>query len=111
MKIEIKLKSETIFAINKLLQAVYDTPQPIDLNQRIYRSISFDLADKFDKLHKSNVKKSNLFDNNKTYKVSLKIYEAWALEKIIINMLPTVNNDLHKNILQSTASIINQKLT
>lgn len=110
MKVELKLKIDTVFAINKLLQTVYDTKQPIELNQKIYRSIGFDIADKFDKLQKSNIKKATLFDNKKLHKVTLKIHEGWALYNIIVNLLPTVNNHQAQTALQVTADKIHQQL-
>jgi hypothetical protein len=110
MKIELKLKIDTIFAINKLLQTVYDVELSTAVNQKIYRSIGFDLADKFDKLEKSNIKKATLFDNKKIHKVTLKFHEGWALYNIIINLLPTVNNHQAQTILQATADKIHQQL-
>lgn len=110
MKVELKLKIDTIFAINKLLQTVYDAQQPTSLNQKIYRSIGFDIADKFDKLEKSNIKKATLFDNKKTHKVTLKLHEGWALYNIIINLLPSVNNHQAQTILQATADKIHPQL-
>jgi hypothetical protein len=111
MKLEIKIKIETIFAINRLLQGVYSAEAPSLLTQKIYGSICFDLADKFDKLQKSNIKKATLFDNKKKHKVSLKFYEAWALHSIIINLLPTVNNPLSISLLQETADSIHKQLS
>lgn len=111
MKVELKLNIDTIFAINKLLQQVYDTNTPMEITQKIYRSIGFDLADKFDKLKKSNIKKATVFDTKKKYKVSLKFYEAWALFNIIMNLLPTINNDLSKSQLQATANELHKQIS
>lgn len=111
MKVELKLKIETIFAINKLLKGVYETALPMELTQKIYRSIGFDLADKFDKLQKSNFKKSTLFDEKKKHKVTLKLYEAWALYNIILNLVQTVDNPLSKTLLQATADNLHKQLS
>ena len=110
MKVELKLNIDTIFAINKVLQNVYDGTTPELMVQKVYRSIAFDLADKFDKLQKNNQKKATLFDAKKKHKIAIKYHEAWALWHIITHFIPSVNNDLSKVQLQLTADTIHQKL-
>ena len=110
MKVELKIKIDTIFAINKILQNVYDGKSAIELTQKIYRSIGFELADKFDKLQKANIKKNTLFDSKKKHKITFKFHEAWALYNIIMNFLPLVNDHYSKTILQSTADALHQNL-
>jgi hypothetical protein len=76
MNIEIRVRIETIFAINRLLQGVYEAEVPMEVTQKIYRSMGFELADKFDKIQKSNIKKPTLFDYKKLHKITLKFHEG-----------------------------------
>lgn len=110
MKIELKLNNDTIVAINELLSYVYDMEKSNDKKVNVYRSIGFDLADKFDSKAKQLVKKSTLFDAKKKHKITLKYYEAWALE-IILRELFTMSDD-HYNRFRVNLVIdnLNQKL-
>ena len=109
MKIEFKTSNDCLMAINKILQEIYKLPVSLDTRENVYKSIGFDLADKFDAKYKSQIKKANLFENKKI-KVSLKYHEAWALEAIIRDWSDNLNNDYQKSLLSNLTDIINQKL-
>jgi len=109
MKIEIHITPDALMAVNKILKRVYELPVSVNKEEKVYRSIGFDLADKFEKKCKSQIKKANLFDKKKV-KITLMYHEAWALEAIINSLLWIVHNDYQDSLLQSLAHSINQKL-
>lgn len=111
MKIELKINTDTIVALGKLLEMVYDLPVSSDKRENIYKSIGYDLADKFSSKAKSLIKKANLFDN-KTHKIKLKYHEAWALEEItreLTEIFPD-KNPYRQTLYQKTLDQLNQKL-
>lgn len=109
MKIELKISINALMAANKILKEIYNLPVSMDKRENVYKSIGFDLADKFDSKCKAQIKKANLFEKKKV-KVTLKYHEAWALEAIIQDLLDTVTNDYQKSLLTSLTHSLNQKL-
>ncbi|AMA49429.1 hypothetical protein [Flavobacterium covae] len=109
MKIELKINADTVLAVNELLKNVYQMERTIDKRQQVYRSIGFDLADKFDTKAKELVKKSTLFDAKKKHKISLKFHEAWALEAILYELLHTTENEYYKVLVAKVISHLNEK--
>ncbi|UAB84998.1 hypothetical protein INR75_02915 [Zunongwangia sp. SCSIO 43204] len=108
MKVELKLKPDTLIAVNKLLQKVYDLPVSTDKRENVYKSIGFDLADKLDKKHKNLIKKADLF-SDKAIKITLKYHEAWALEEILMELIAEEDNPYYKTLQQSMINKINEK--
>ena len=109
MKVELKISTDTLMAANEILKKIYSLPVSNDKRENIYKSIGFDLADKFDAKCKARIKKANLFDNKKV-KLTLAYHEAWALEAIIQDLLDQViNNEYQKALLRSLTNSINQK--
>ncbi len=108
MKIELHLSPDTLIAANELLKDIYYLPVSMDKRENVYKSIGFDLADKFDAKAKSQIKKANLFEKKKI-KLTLKYHEAWALEAVIQDLLETVTNEYRKALLLNLANSINQK--
>lgn len=108
MKIQLKLTPDTVLAIDKLLfpNAVGTTKQ-----QRVLLSIMYELAEIFEKRAKKITRSTDLFNAKKKISISLKYYEAWALEQIIRNLINLEDNLYRKNLLQKTADEINQKLS
>ncbi|WP_268846770.1 hypothetical protein [Flavobacterium aestivum] len=110
MKVEIKLNNDSILAVNELLQHIYDMGKSNDKKTNVYRSIGFDLADKFDSKAKELVKKSTLFDVNKKHKFSLKFHEAWALEIILRELFTYTENHYVRLKVNIVIDCLNQKL-
>lgn len=90
MKIETKLTSDQIFAVAKLLEQVYDTYPEIKKQDKLVRSIAFDIADKFTTKQRTIYKSNTLFDQKKKYRVTLKFHEAVTLNVIIAYFLPSI---------------------
>ena len=109
MKVELRLKPDTVVAVNKLLQKVYKMPVSNDKRENVYKSIGFDLADKTDKKYKSLIKKADLF-SDKPIKITLKYHEAWALEEILMELIVEEDNPYYKMLSQSMINKLNEKL-
>lgn len=109
MKIELNLTAEEIFSIHTVINPVY-AAKAITREGKVIQSIGFELADKFDSKQKSLKKKQNLFDTKKRHKVSLKAYEADALEKILINQRQYLDIPYMLNHVQKVIDTLNQKL-
>ena len=109
MKIVIHISLDTLMAANEILKEIYNLPVSLDKRENVYKSIGFDLADKFDGKCKTQIKKANLFENKKI-KISLMYHEAWALEEIIQDLSDIVKNDYRKALLLNLTNIINQKI-
>lgn len=109
MKIELNISTDALMAANKILKEIYNLPVSNDKRENVYKSIGFDLADKFDKKCKTQIKKANLFEKKKI-KLSLKYHEAWALEAIIQDLIgEVIHNEYQKALLTNLTHIINQK--
>ncbi|AUX17373.1 hypothetical protein [Flavobacterium columnare] len=98
-KINLKLTYDQIFAVSKLTHQVYDLPPTVNPNEKEMRSIAYDIADKFMNKYKSIIKKGDVFDKKKTYKMALKFNEAKGLYRIIFDLLGTVNDVYYRAIL------------
>ncbi|QSS96607.1 hypothetical protein [Psychroflexus sp. ALD_RP9] len=111
MKIKLQLKPDTIIALDRLLEMLWDLPVSLDKRENVYKSIGYDLAEKFSSKAKSIIKKANLFET-KTKAISLKYHEAWALEIIINELLEHFpdKNEYRKSLLTSLSNNLNQKL-
>lgn len=109
MKIELKMNNDTLMAIAKMLQGVYTMPVSMDRREKVYRSISYDLADKFDAKYRTKIKKSDLFDQKKLTKFSLKFHEAFALQQILMDLIQEVDNDLNRTLAQKVINALDQK--
>lgn len=110
MKVETKLTADQIFAVAKLLEQVFNLYPAITYSQKATRSIAYDLEEKFSAKCKDIVKKSSLFEANKTYKMTLKYHEALCLQRIINNLITTVNTVKSANDLRTIHDFLHQKL-
>ncbi|WP_306353689.1 hypothetical protein [Flavobacterium sp. '19STA2R22 D10 B1'] len=110
MKVELTLTNDSILAVNELLSHVYNMEKSNDKQENVYRSIGFELADKFDSKAKELIKKSSLFNVKKKYKFSLKYYEAWALEIILKELFSYTNNHYTRLQVNLIIDRLNQKL-
>lgn len=111
MKIDLKLNNDSVLAVNELLQHIYDMEKSNDKKVNVYRSIGFDLADKFDSKAKQLIKKSTLFDAKKIHKIGLKFHEAWALEIILRELFTYTDNHYVRIRVNVIIDTLNQKLT
>jgi hypothetical protein len=109
MKIEL-YTSDQVFAVAKLLEQVYNLSPSTTSDQKATRSIAFDLEEKFSSKRKQLIKNNNLFEVGKTYKMKLKYHEELALQRIIFDLLATVNAEKPKFDLQNILNFLNQKL-
>lgn len=96
-------------AINSVLKGVYELPVSNVERENIYKSIGFDLADKFDSKCKSQVRKASLFDSKKKNKITLKFHEAWALHQILMDTLDYVNNAYQKTLISKVIHFLNER--
>jgi len=110
MKIELQLTNDQLMAINNQLQKVYEMPVSTDQRENVYKSIAFDLADKFDKKCKNLIKKASLFSQKKKIKISLKFHEAWALQAVLMELIIYMDNEYQKTLIQKTINALDEKL-
>jgi hypothetical protein len=110
MKIELRINNDTLLAVHKIIQKVYELPVSVDKIENVYKTIGYDLADTFDKKVKTKIKKSDLFDQKKLTKFTFKFYEAWALHRILIELLPYAGNKFLANQIQNVINKLDQKL-
>jgi hypothetical protein len=110
MKTDLKLTADQVFALEKLLQQVYNLYPATTQEQKATRSIAFDLDEKFSSKRKQIIKNNNLFEQKKRYKISLKYHEALALQRIIFDLLDTVNSEKPKFDLKNVHDFLHQKL-
>lgn len=97
-------------AINKYLQQIYKLQVSQDKTEKIYRSIGYDLADKFDSKWKATLRKHDLFDQKKLNKITLKFHEAWALQKILTDLHSSEDSDYIANLILNVINTLDQKL-
>lgn len=109
MNIELKLTPDQVFAVAKLLEQVYDT-NPIDINQKVMRSIAIEVADIYIKKQHSLYKKQTLFDAKKLHKITLKFHEAFALHSVLESLMYTVQDIYCRTILHKLINTLHQKI-
>ncbi|QYS89083.1 hypothetical protein [Flavobacterium davisii] len=109
MKITLKINADSISAVNKLTHQIVYNSSP-DKEVKLVQSICFDLAKKFQKAHQNSIENNNLFNSSKKQTINLKYHEAYALEKMIMLLIQSVNDDLARNSLNKIKDFINQKI-
>lgn len=110
MIVPLKLNNDTIIAVDALLKKIYELPVSISKEENVYKSIGYELADKFDKKTKQHLRKASLFDQKKLTKFTLKFHEAWALHEILLELKIFSENDYKKMLIQTLINTLNQKL-
>lgn len=110
MKIELKMNNDTLVSIHRLLENLYMLNLSVITQENVYKSIGFDLAEKFEKKLKTRIKNATLFDAKKKIKISLKTHEAWALKEIAVNLITTIDAPFQQNQLQKLINTLDQKL-
>jgi hypothetical protein len=102
--------SDQIFAVAKLLQYVYELYPAATSEQKATRSIAFDLEEKFTAKRKELIKKNDLFESRKFHKIKLKYHEELALQRIIFDLISTVNPVEPRRNLQVVHDYLHQKI-
>jgi hypothetical protein len=102
--------ADQIFAVSKLLEQVYNLYPATTKDQKAVRSIAFDLEEKFSSKRKQLIKNHTLFEDQKRHKVKLKYHEELALQRIIFDLLGTVNAEKPKFDLQNVHDWLHKKL-
>lgn len=110
MKIKIELSSDQIMAVCKLLDLLEHLSPTVKPDDKLIRSIAFEVWDKFQTLKKKLVKRHNLFDS-KPSNVSFKYYEAYGLQKIIRELLPLISDQYTSIIVSKLSNELDQKLS
>lgn len=109
MKIELKISPDQLLATASVLEDV-DTVRALTINEKLLLSIAYDLKDKICQKSTKTKRKTDLFSTGKKVTVSLKYYEAWALEKILIERKAVLVNDFSKSMVQTVINLLNQQL-
>lgn len=109
MKIDLKLSTDQIMAICKLLELLEHLAPTTKPEDKLIRSIAFEVWDKFQTLKKKLVKSQDLFDTKKK-KVALKYHEAYGLLKIIRDTEPLIDENYTKAIANKLNNELDQKL-
>ena len=111
MKVKLTTKTDTILALNRLLEMIWDLPVSTDKRENVYKSIGYDLSEKIGLKAKNIIKKSELC-KNKEISISLKYHEAWALEQIVTELLENFTdvNEYRNSLVNSFKDALNQKL-
>lgn len=111
MKLKLKLTPDAILAIDKLLLRICPMNTVGNTKEeRVLLSIKYELAEIFEKRAKKITRSTDLFNLKKKISISLKYHQAWALEKIIRDLINLEDNTYRKTLLQQVADEINQKL-
>lgn len=109
MKLE-PYTADQIFAVAKLLEQVYNLYPATTSDEKLTRSIAFDLEEKFAAKRKQLIKKNDLFEARKVHKIKLKYHEELALQRIIFDLINSVNADEPKRNLQAVHDYLHKKL-
>lgn len=110
MKVKTKLKPDTIRIVNNLLQEVYSMQFPTKKMERLYLSVTYELADKFAAKTKALIKNMNLLNSNKKHEITLKYYQAVVLQSFLSSCVILEANPYNKSILDQFINQLDQKL-
>lgn len=109
MKIELKISPDQLLATASVLEDI-DTVRAATIHGKLMLSIAYDLKDKICSKSSKTKRRPDVFSKGKKVSVSLKYYEAWALEKILIERKAVLQNDFNKSMVQTVINLLNQKL-
>lgn len=111
MKVVLKLNQDQLIAVSSLLVKLYDLNfNEVDKAQKVAVSVGLRLADAFDKKRKTNLKKSDLFDQKKQIKFTLDYYEAWALKNLCVELFSWIDTDFKKFCVQKVIEKLDPKV-
>ncbi|MGC1471521.1 MAG: hypothetical protein WA775_02920 [Psychroserpens sp.] len=109
MKVEINISNDTLVALNKQTQRVYELPIINNKEHKVVLSISYGIAEKFQKKYSSRVQNQSLFDTKKRIKMSLRFHEAWALQILLETVVDGMDNLYHKSLISALINQLDQK--
>jgi len=111
MKVKLTLSKDTIICVSNMLTRLYALEVSTNQRENIYKSIGFDLADKFHTKARTLKKSADLLNQKQKSQVSLKFHEAWALHEIIQELLDYVLlNDYEQNLISLLLAQIHPKI-
>lgn len=100
-KIKLQLSKPTILCVSGMLNKIYELPVSNIQQENIYKSIGYDLAEKFHKKAITIKKTTSLKPGKNKSDVSLKYHEAWALHEILHDLLQIIPLDTYYQALIS----------
>lgn len=109
MKIELKISPDQLLATASVLEDV-DTVRAASSHEKLMLSIAYDLKDKLCSKSSKAKRRPDVFSKGKKVTISLKFYEAWALEKILIERKAVLVNDFSKSMVQTVINLLNQQM-
>lgn len=93
-----------------MLNKIYELPVSNDQQQNIYKSIGYDLADKFHTKAKHIKKTTDLLNAKNKHDITLKFHEAWALHEILHDILQIIQLDTYyQNLISNLLNTLHQK--
>lgn len=110
MVIEIKMTNDQVMVINQTLQQLYAVSPKSSGDGKVWLSIGLELADSFDTKAKKAIKTHGIFDVKKKKKITLKYYQAYALERLLVVMIQHLRTPYELNCVQLVIAQLNQKL-
>ncbi|MDB0600718.1 hypothetical protein PL373_06075 [Tenacibaculum maritimum] len=110
MTLKFKFTNDMLMATHQILKNVYNPTSSLLKEQKIIRSIGFELADLFEKKCKKQIEKVSLFDQTKKTTLSLKYHQAWALQSLIIDLIYLHDSPFQKVQLQKIINLIDKEL-
>lgn len=111
MNLKLKLSSDQILATAKILEMVYESYPTTNPQEKLTKSISFDLSDKFTSKQRKICKSDDIFDSKKEFGIALKYHEAFTLYLVIQHFLPSVPKEEKRYFdLLNLSNYLHQKL-
>ena len=110
MVIELKITNDQLMVVNQMLQQLYMISPKASGEGKVWLSIGLELADSFDTKAKKLIKSQTIFDVKKKKKVSLKYYQAYALERLLDIMIHQLRNPYEINCAQIVMAQLNHKI-
>ncbi|RTY64391.1 hypothetical protein [Flavobacterium sp. LB2P53] len=108
--IKTKVTPDQIMALEKLMNQIEDY-KAISLEEKVTRSVLFDISDKIHARYRKIIKSVDLFSNKKLIGLELKFHEGYALYSFIQIFLPKIPNQekAHNDLLKLSLDL-HQKL-
>lgn len=110
MIIKLKFTNDMLMATHQILKNVYNPSILLSREQKLVKSISFELAELFEKKCKAQIKKASLFDVQKKISLSLKYHQLWALHMLLIDLFFLHDNAFQKQQLQKVIDLLDKEL-
>lgn len=103
MKVKLKFTTAEIVTISVLLNKYYEIQfNGLTEEEKLQFSIGYVLSDMFETKKRDLMKKSDLFNEAKKIKITLKYHEAWGLKNILVDHVNLLENKYQKvNIQQA----------